>query len=596
MTLYAPDGLMMVMMERFETLTSSVDCKGDDGSMFLTFKSQDAFSHALQQWSYINQNDDGKFLLIANHDGCGPDDQRQPYLISQILEDLPKLTTHLIARTTPWSDIAGTYDLDFGRVIPYANPRLKERGIWGDIVNIGKDVLNAAESNTDLSKSVNFNVNVGYQGQKTNIYTDDKGRLTLDCINCFVTGAFQVTGHISVDHFDLQDLTLTASPQGFQAELEVEATITSSESPDSLQYTKELFSFPIPDAGIEVEGIFKLGATLSYDVGVSSSFSGSATVDFGLQAAIPDSAQLVADIQNPDQSSANGFGTGDLSPIFDIKKESASVTVAAFSQPKLAFGIELIEVGNIDVAITIKLPEISSTLSAEYDESGVCDQSAGASKTGVKVENKVDVEIDLQIDAHLGSGEETAKPSWSKKLWGIEKPLGGLCFPMDIPGLEGKGNSTSGTALPSTGPSSPSSPSLVSSAVATRGASPTPSPTESPSPSSAGRLSKSSATSTGSPDMAASLSVSSSVSKATSAFTSRAVATATSSKSSTARERSTSSTEKSTMTRSILPASTTSKSRISVQSQSRSTSSASSGDGGGGCRMVKRFGKRMLVC
>ena len=69
MTLYAADGLLLVLMERFDSLTSSVDCNDDDGTMSLTFKSQDAFNHALQEWNYVNQNDNGKFLLIANHEG-----------------------------------------------------------------------------------------------------------------------------------------------------------------------------------------------------------------------------------------------------------------------------------------------------------------------------------------------------------------------------------------------------------------------------------------------------------------------------------------------------------------------------------------------
>lgn len=80
MTLYAPNGLQMVMMERFEPMTTAVDCNGDDGLMSLTFKSQDAFKHALDTWSFINQAEEKKFLLIANHDGCGPQDERQPYL------------------------------------------------------------------------------------------------------------------------------------------------------------------------------------------------------------------------------------------------------------------------------------------------------------------------------------------------------------------------------------------------------------------------------------------------------------------------------------------------------------------------------------
>ena len=80
MTLYAPDGLLMVLLERFDGLTSAVDCKGDDGEMSLTFNSEGAYNYALQQWSSINSQDNGSFLLIANNDGCGKDDQRQPYM------------------------------------------------------------------------------------------------------------------------------------------------------------------------------------------------------------------------------------------------------------------------------------------------------------------------------------------------------------------------------------------------------------------------------------------------------------------------------------------------------------------------------------
>lgn len=80
MTLHAPNGMDIVLMERFEPLTKSVDCNGDDGSMSLTFKSEAAFSHALKTWSFINDAEENQFLLIANHDGCGRIDERQPYL------------------------------------------------------------------------------------------------------------------------------------------------------------------------------------------------------------------------------------------------------------------------------------------------------------------------------------------------------------------------------------------------------------------------------------------------------------------------------------------------------------------------------------
>ena len=75
----------MVLLEEFDDLTSAVDCAGTEGMMSLTFKNQDAFNYALKTWNYVNEKDDSKFLVIANHDGCGPNDQRQPYLFVQDL-------------------------------------------------------------------------------------------------------------------------------------------------------------------------------------------------------------------------------------------------------------------------------------------------------------------------------------------------------------------------------------------------------------------------------------------------------------------------------------------------------------------------------
>ena len=80
MTLYAPDGLQIIWMERFEDYTSAIDCEDDDGSISLTLKSEAAFKYPVQIWAWINGAAEKKFFLIANHDSCGPQDERQPYL------------------------------------------------------------------------------------------------------------------------------------------------------------------------------------------------------------------------------------------------------------------------------------------------------------------------------------------------------------------------------------------------------------------------------------------------------------------------------------------------------------------------------------
>lgn len=81
MTLYAPEGLPIVLLERFEELNVSVKCHDREGKLSLTFSSKDAFDYAVKQWGYVNKADDGKFLFITNKDGCGPDDQRQAYTL-----------------------------------------------------------------------------------------------------------------------------------------------------------------------------------------------------------------------------------------------------------------------------------------------------------------------------------------------------------------------------------------------------------------------------------------------------------------------------------------------------------------------------------
>lgn len=115
-------------------------------------------------------------------------------------------------------------------------------------------------------------------------------------------------------------------------------------------------------------GIFNLGAFITYEVGISATFAGTATFQSGLSASLPDTAKLIADISAPDQSSATGFDSVSIKPIFDVQVLSASVTVAAFTQPKLAFGIELSRNGRFEVNVNVKLPIVSATLEAAFSK------------------------------------------------------------------------------------------------------------------------------------------------------------------------------------------------------------------------------------
>ena len=99
---------------------------------------------------------------------------------------------------TTWSEVAGTYDVDFGQAIPYQKPNVSPRSFLGDIINVGKDVLDAAQGNFEHALPVNFPVNLGTPGTKTEIYKNEGGSFEIDCIDCYVTGTWNVDGHIQV--------------------------------------------------------------------------------------------------------------------------------------------------------------------------------------------------------------------------------------------------------------------------------------------------------------------------------------------------------------------------------------------------------------
>ncbi|KAL8928983.1 MAG: hypothetical protein Q9208_001426 [Pyrenodesmia sp. 3 TL-2023] len=443
MTLYAPDGLQMVMMERFEPMTSAVDCNGDDGSMSLTFKSPEAFQHALDTWSFINKEQEKKFLLIANHDGCGPDDERQAYLITNIREEQTSLTTFLTAEKAPWSDVAGTYDLDFGRAIQSPN-MAHRRGLFDSISNaasrISKAVSNVGNAivngDVDFSKSITFPVNVGTPGVSTEIVN---------------TKLFQLTGHLSVTDFKLQEITLSGSPQGFNTTMDLSTQITEAPlySPTSLQYTKELFSVPVPEAGISVTGIFSIGAVASYGLGVSTTFKGSTSMTFGITASLPDTAVVTAGYRsgNPSAGTATSFDGAVFDPNFNLTALAGGVTVAAYSEAKLSFGVDITKWGRVEVEFALQVPKLERSVWGAYNESGLCPNDPGASKTGARMTTDLAAQVNLNLVAKTGSD---TTPNIPITLYKYKYPLQSECLPIAIPGLDSSATEPTPVAIPST--------------------------------------------------------------------------------------------------------------------------------------------------
>ena len=85
------------------------------------------------------------------------------FRITGIQEDQAKLTTHLTAQIAQWSEVGGTYDLDFGST-PSKEPSADRR----------RGLIDGLLGNFDENPSVTFPLNIGTPGKKTSIISSNK--------------------------------------------------------------------------------------------------------------------------------------------------------------------------------------------------------------------------------------------------------------------------------------------------------------------------------------------------------------------------------------------------------------------------------------
>ena len=76
------------------------------------------------------------------------------------------LTTYLVAEPAPWSDIAGSYDLDYGHLITHPN-NLQRRG------NSKRGLVDWLKGNFDVIKEGDLHTKFGHRDKSQNLWHDD---------------------------------------------------------------------------------------------------------------------------------------------------------------------------------------------------------------------------------------------------------------------------------------------------------------------------------------------------------------------------------------------------------------------------------------
>jgi len=80
MTVNAPQGKKLLLMEKFDGFTKEVDCTtAGDGKLSVTLKNRKIYNYVYRIWGWLNENDKNEFIMITNHKGCGPKHERTVY-------------------------------------------------------------------------------------------------------------------------------------------------------------------------------------------------------------------------------------------------------------------------------------------------------------------------------------------------------------------------------------------------------------------------------------------------------------------------------------------------------------------------------------
>lgn len=121
---------------------------------------------------------------------------------------------------------------------------------------------------------------------------------------------------------------------------------------------QEIFSVPVPYAGIEVPKLFKLGLTTSLDAIASAKLMGKLNITFGLEAKTPGKSEIFLDALHPSRSYMRGFHL-DADPIFHVNEASMTFSISAALQATLNFGIEIPKVVELSTYLAIRAPELA---------------------------------------------------------------------------------------------------------------------------------------------------------------------------------------------------------------------------------------------
>ncbi|KAK6335226.1 hypothetical protein TWF718_010661 [Orbilia javanica] len=450
MTLHAPDPEHpLIMMEKFDGLTTSLECTSRT-QMKIKFKSKQAMDHAIAAWKWVNSEDADYFYLIANHPTCCPSSQRAPYKVTEVKIDEKGLETMLTVNKTPWTEVAGNFDLTLGRYdIPsrarrHFEPAALTKRFFG-LDTLAIKLISLLGIAADLSSMNSIFVNLAAGQKRVELFRDrfhEDPYLQINCIECGTHGGVELGLRAKAQNGDVKGFGLFLQPKGLAAKLELEVKAQATMA-NPISLTKSI----LPDTaipGFSIPYLFTFGPSIQFNAGFDLKLDAVANFTIGVEAVLPDSALIAVDMVGK-KSGVSGLQGARVSPLFRINDLTAKGEAGAFIGPSIAFGAKILDNYKYEGALQLNMPYVGAELHAGYNKDGFCPNANTTEKqqitTGVKGKLTANMELWFKLGAQAGL---VPVPNWvptfERKIWGQEHPFEEFCVPVRIPGLQNGAN------------------------------------------------------------------------------------------------------------------------------------------------------------
>lgn len=336
------------------------------------------------------------------------------YRISRVTNKDNAHSVFLSATPAAWKDVCGTFDLDFGKA-----------GLTDEAVN--------NLSKRDFDHSIDIPFDHGTPGEEHLLFEDfttNPPQLKLTCTNCFTNGSFHTTGTVHTELFIPTSVSLEVVPEDIQAVVELKAEIGKKNKDfDWAKYELTLFEFPIPGAGIDIPGIFSLGAKVAFNIQGRVLALGLATIYLGGTLSLDNGARLNMDLVDYENTEATDFNAS-WDPELRLGEASISLIALAGPSPALTLGIDVLESNGLEASLAFGTPTFNINATAGFDETGWCNETDPVT-SGFRVQSAANFDMSLSVTGELAGDEQSL---FERKL--VNVPLATFldkCW--DVPGL-----------------------------------------------------------------------------------------------------------------------------------------------------------------